>query len=142
MPSVKEEIRESKSGGRKATKLANFADIPPQPLWALAERFGIGRAKYPEEGTGPISCNWMKGLPYSSLYGALHRHAVAFWSGEDIDEQVLEGLEHLGIEVDDMDGGQYHLAAVAWHALCLLHYSLNPEEYAEYDDRHPLSEFK
>lgn len=147
LPKAKERIVENASGGAKGEKLANFAKIPPDALWATAERFGIGTAKYDNierDGTGPKGSNWAKGLPWSSLYNGLDRHLKAFWGGEDVDLQVLDdGIgELLGISIKDMNGGELHMAAAAWHALCLLHYVLNYEEFKEFDDRSPTSAFR
>ena len=137
-------------GGSKATKLADFSKIPPETLWAVAERFGIGSAKYDNveaDGTGPIGSNWAKGLPWSSSYSALMRHLMAAWGGEDIDRQVLDGLngpgEGLeGATLEDLNGAEYHMAAVAWHALVLLYYTMHKDDYPEqFDDRDPRSLF-
>lgn len=63
--------------------------------------------------------NWRRGYDWSLSFAAMQRHSWQFWNGEDIDPET----------------GSPHLAAVAWHALAMLHWSLNPELKEEYDDR-------
>lgn len=99
------------TGGAKGQKLARFDLIPASAMFALAEHFGHGAAKYAER-------NWELGVSWSLPFAALQRHVWAWWGGEDVDP----------------DSGQHHLAAVAWHALALLTYSLE-EGYSELDDR-------
>lgn len=89
-------IEHSESGASKERKLAKFALLPVDALWALAEHYGRGAKKYADR-------NWERGYPYSWSYDALQRHANAWWSGEDIDEET----------------GSSHMTAVAWHAFCL-----------------------
>jgi hypothetical protein len=62
---------------------------------------------------------------------------MAAWGGEDIDAGVLDdGLaEALGMEIGDLNGAEYHLSAVAWHAHCLLYFTLHYDIFAEFDDR-------
>ncbi len=63
--------------------------------------------------------NWAKGINYSRVYSALQRHLLAWWAGENLDEET---------EIT-------HLA----HAMCcmmfLLHYECSPTGYLEHDDR-------
>ena len=95
--------RVSSTGGAKEEKLARFDQIPTYPLWALAEHYGAGNAKYPSHDGD----NWRKGYDWSLSYAALQRHATAFWAGQDIDEET----------------GHSHLVAVAWHAFTLLEFT-------------------
>jgi len=60
--------------------------------------------------------NWERGYAWSKSFGALMRHAWAFWRGEDIDEET----------------GSHHLAAVVFHAFALMEYS---QTHPEKDDR-------
>jgi hypothetical protein len=90
----------------------------PLDLWspyAINETgrvLGFGAEKYEPY-------NWVKGIRYSRVFGALLRHLYAFWRGERNDPET--GLHHLG------------------HAMCclmfLLHYEMLKEQYTEYDDR-------
>ena len=85
------------TGGKKGVKIERFDLIPPDVLRMLARHYGRGAAKYGER-------NMEKGYDYSKSYGALQRHANAWWEGED----------------DDPEFGTSHLLAVAWHAITLL----------------------
>lgn len=104
----------SSTGGQKGRKLARFDLLPPEALWALAEHYGKGAEKYEDH-------NYRRGYPWSWSYAALQRHAQAFWSGEDVDEET----------------GSHHLVAVAWHALTLYLFGL---EHPENDDRYRPSD--
>ena len=92
-------ITDPTTGGKKGQKLARFDLIPAGPLQALAEHYGKGARKYEDR-------NWEKGYAWSLSFGAMQRHAWAFWNGEDIDEET----------------GSPHLAAVAFHAFALLEF--------------------
>lgn len=89
-------VTNEKTGGQKGTKLARFELLPAGPLTELAEHYGRGSQKYEDR-------NWERGYDWSLSFGALMRHAWAFWSGEDIDAET----------------GSKHIIAVAWHALAL-----------------------
>jgi hypothetical protein len=89
-------VTDPTTGGQKGSKLAEFAMIPPKPLWELAEHFGKGAQKYSPN-------NWCKGYKWSYSYSALQRHLNLFWSGEDMDEET----------------GSKHMIAAAWHCLTL-----------------------
>lgn len=94
----------AETGGEKGQKLARFDLIPARPLELLAEHFGRGARKYEDR-------NWERGYKWSLSFGAMMRHAWAWWRGEDIDPET----------------GSPHLVAVAWHALAL----------QEFADKHP-----
>jgi hypothetical protein len=105
------EIRSvSSTGGEKGTKSERHDLIPVEALATVARHYGVGAAKYEP-------WNWRKGYEWSKSYAALQRHATAFWSGEDIDEET----------------GSPHMAAVAFHALTLLTFM---EEQPGFDDRY------
>ena len=55
------------------------------------------------------SRNWEKGYDWSLSYGALQRHLLAFWGGEDLDEEF----------------GDSHLAAAGFHIMVLLSFIQN-----------------
>jgi hypothetical protein len=84
--------------GRKDDKgkLQRFDLIPPEPLWALAELYGIGAKKYADR-------NWEHGIVYGRVYAALLRHLEAWRQGEDYDP----------------DNGQHHLDSVNWNGFAL-----------------------
>lgn len=91
--------------------------VPPEIIMALAAVWTYGTAKYEAR-------NWEKGIDYSSIYASAQRHALAFWSGENIDPE--SSLPHL------------------WHWLCnvamLTHFSLFPSKYLCFDDRPKYAE--
>jgi hypothetical protein len=101
------------SGGAKGRKLAEFALIPPDVLWEIAELFGIGVQKYGNVGNRP---NYQAGYPWSWSYSAMQRHLWQFWSGEDLDPE----------------SGKHHLTHAAWHCMALLWFTLHE---AGTDDR-------
>jgi hypothetical protein len=105
------EIRSvSSTGAEKGTKPERFDLLPQEALAAVARHYGVGAAKYSAH-------NWRKGYEWSKSYAAMQRHANAFWSGEDTDEET----------------GSPHMAAVAFHALALLTLM---EEQRAFDDRY------
>ena len=70
--------------------------IPPEALAELAYVYTIGAKTHGDN-------NYLGGMKWRRIYGALLRHIQAFWGGEAIDQ----------------DDGQYHLASVAWCAFTL-----------------------
>lgn len=78
--------------------------LPAKPMMELAKVYTIGAKKYGDY-------NYLGGMKWGRIFGALLRHAWKWWSGE----------------VFDQDDGQHHLASVAWCALTLM----------EYEDIHP-----
>lgn len=102
-------VVDPETGGEKGTKLARFDLLPPGALWQIAEHFGRGADKYEAR-------NWERGYKWSLSYGALLRHLMAWWNGED----------------DDPELGSPHLAAVGFHVLALLHFA---EHHSDGDDR-------
>lgn len=63
--------------------------------------------------------NWENGMAFSRLYGAALRHLLAFWSGENVDDD--SGLDHID------------LAACCLHFL--QHYNHHYNTYRRFDDR-------
>lgn len=88
--------------GRKddAGKTA-FEYISPEAMIELARVLEFGARKYAPR-------NWEKGMAWGRVFGAMMRHAWAWWRGENNDPET--GLSHMA------------------HALCcamfLLHYSI------------------
>ena len=128
----------SSTGGEKGVKLGRFDLIPVGPLTELAEHYGVGASKYANH-------QWRRGYEWSKSYAALLRHLTAFWDGYDYDvcSNDPDGCSHV-----DQDGnpfvavrenacfnhtGSHHLAAVAWHAFCLLEFK---DKFPEHDDRY------
>jgi hypothetical protein len=94
-------ITDPDTGGQKGQKLERFDLIPAEPLIELARVYGRGAKKYADD-------NWRKGYSWKLSFGAMMRHAWAFWKGEERDEL-----------------GNHHLACCAWHAFTLMWYSQN-----------------
>jgi len=92
-----EERVTSETGGQKGRKLAELGGIDPQALLTLAEVSGMGTRKY-------SAFNYLKGYDWSLSFNAMQRHALAFWAGQDNDDE----------------SGLPHVAHAAWHCLALL----------------------
>lgn len=107
-------ITNEATGGEKGQKPEQMSLLPVGPLRAVARHYAIGARKYSAN-------NWRKGYDWSLSYDALTRHAQAFWSGEDIDEET----------------GSPHMAAVVFHALALLEFA---ETHPELDNRYRAAE--
>ena len=60
--------------------------IPPEVFTALAAVYDFGAKKYAPR-------NWEKGMDWSRVYSSAMRHLLAFWSGEDFDEE--SGFPHV-----------------------------------------------
>lgn len=86
--------------------------IPPAALVALGEVYTHGAQKYDDN-------NWMKGLHFSRVIGALERHLARFKMGEDTDQESR----------------CLHMASVAWCAMTLMHFTLYSGQYSQFDDR-------
>lgn len=107
---MSDETREtSTTGGQKGRKLERMSLIPRYPLEVLARHYAIGAEKYEDH-------NWRQGYPWSWSYDSLLRHLLAFWDGEDIDEET----------------GSPHLAGVLFHVMALIQFT---KDFPEHDDR-------
>lgn len=101
---TRKEVRvvDPNTGGEKGSKLAKFSSIPPDVLFELAEHYGKGEEKYPNDPeTGQP--NWLKGYDWRLSEDALLRHVMLWLRGEDFDEET----------------GTSHLVCAAWHAFGL-----------------------
>ena len=94
--------------------------VPVSLIKAVAHVLGFGAKKY---GEG----NWRSGIDYHRVYGAVLRHLLAWWDGEDRDSE--SGFPHL------------------WHAACELAFLIEFEdlfmecpEKNRLDDRRKLNE--
>jgi hypothetical protein len=85
--------------------------FPPEVIVAISKVLTFGAKKYTDE-------NWRQGIKYKRVYGALQRHLMAWYAGQENDNET--GMSHL------------------WHAGCcltfLIYYHLD-DSYACYDDR-------
>lgn len=86
--------------------------IPSMPIRELAKVYTMGAEKYEDD-------NWRKGMKWGRVYGALQRHLLAFWEGEE----------------QDQESGLSHLAHAMWGCVTLLWYSVYRREF---DDRGDL----
>lgn len=102
-------ISAAKEGIKFDKDKLRFDLIPVRPLEEVARVYTIGAKKYSDR-------NWEKGLKWSRVFGALLRHAFAWWRGEKY----------------DLENGQHHLASVCWNALALMEYE---NTHSELDDR-------
>ena len=122
LPFSNPQFSTSDSGATKQVKEARYDMIPADALEILARHYGKGAEKYPPfdngDGLGVLD-NFRRGYHWSLSFAAMQRHSWQFWNGEDIDPET----------------GSPHLAAIAWHALAMLHWSLNDELKDKYDDR-------
>jgi nucleoside 2-deoxyribosyltransferase len=97
-----EELRTvSATGGEKGRKLCEVGAIDPLAREELGKVAGFGSRKYARN-------NYLKGYDWSLCVDALHRHMIAFESGED----------------RDPESGLLHVAHAAWHGLALASFIL------------------
>lgn len=82
--------------------------IPAYPMEEVARVYTIG-TKYGD-------WNWLKGIKYSRIIGAMFRHFYAWIRGEQ------------RCPID----GQHHLSSVIWGAMTLMQYEISRPEF---DDR-------
>ena len=71
--------------------------VPPAAIWALAEVYTVGAAKYGEH-------NWRKGMSWGRIFAAILRHIWAWAMGEELDPEdgiVPSGTCHVGIGYAD-----------------------------------------
>lgn len=83
--------------------------VPPRAFDEVVEIYTYGSKKYTDH-------NWLKGMSWSRIFGALMRHCWAFWRGEDVDPE----------------SGKPHMAHAAWCCLALLEFS---RVHRKFDDR-------
>ncbi len=85
--------------------------FPPEVIVAISKVLTFGAKKYADE-------NWRRGIKYKRVYGALQRHLMAWYAGQENDNET--GMSHL------------------WHAGCclmfLIYYDLD-NGYENFDDR-------
>lgn len=132
----------SSTGGQKGVKLERHDLIPTGPLAELAQHYGVGASKYANH-------QWRNGYEWSKSYAAMVRHQTAFWAGYDYDvcSNDPEGCSHVDAEGRPFVAvredacfnhtGSHHMAAVAWHAFCLLEFK---DSFPEHDDRYKRPE--
>lgn len=104
---VKDEPALRFDGGKSRVDL-----IDPGFILRLGEHYGVGAKKYSEY-------NWQKGMSFSRCYASAQRHMLAFWSGEEHDEET----------------GSRHVIAAAWNMAAIDYYLSNPALREKFDDR-------
>lgn len=88
--------------------------VPPDAIKAMAKVLAFGATKYAEN-------NWKKGAYWSVPYSSLMRHLLAFWDGQDLDEE----------------SGLAHVEHIIMNAAMLVEYY---NRYKELDDRYVKEE--
>jgi hypothetical protein len=101
-------MQSNETQGRKDDAGKLRYDLFPASLAEVAHVYTVGAAKYADR-------NWEAGIKWGRVFGAMMRHAWAWWWGEK---------RH--------DDGMHHLASVAWCALALMEYE---RTHPEFDDR-------
>jgi hypothetical protein len=96
-----EERTVSVTGGEKGRKLCEVGAVDPLAREELGKVAGFGSRKYARG-------NYLKGYDWSLCVDAMHRHMLAFESGED----------------RDPESGLLHVAHAAWHGLALTSFIL------------------
>lgn len=100
-------------GGKKFDKEKNRLElIPPESLEELGWVYTYGAKKYADN-------NWLRGIDYTRLLGAIKRHVLAIEKGQDIDP----------------DFNVLHAAHAAWGLFALIYFSKHPERYKNFDNR-------
>lgn len=112
-PRYESEVRvvDPETGGEKGQKPSQIGALDPVSLLVLGEVAGFGADKY-------AAFNYLKGYSWRLSFDALQRHMMAFWAGQDYDEE----------------SGLPHVAHAAWHALTLVSFM---ERGLGTDDRPP-----
>lgn len=86
--------------------------IPPECIKAVAWIYTFGAKKYDDN-------NWRKGMKFSRVYGALQRHLLTWYEGED----------------NDSETGKSHTWHAIWGCVTLAYYMMYYKIYKDYDDR-------
>jgi len=86
--------------------------IPPECIEAIAYIYTFGAKKYDDN-------NWRKGMKFSRVYGAILRHLLAWYGGEDNDKET----------------GKSHTWHAAWGCITLVYYMMFHKKYESFDDR-------
>ena len=87
MSGLSEGVLPPKGGTKLDEGKAPMDLIPPEAMWAMANRLRIGAKKYDRR-------NWEKGILFSRVFAAICRHLWAWWGGEDVDPDG-DGSSHI-----------------------------------------------
>lgn len=103
----------NKKGGRKDDSEKNQLElVDPEFTEGVGRILTFGAKKYDAH-------NWMQGIVYSRVIGAIKRHTSAIERGEDIDPE----------------SGQLHAYHLACETMFLARFQSHPEWYGDLDDR-------
>jgi len=108
---IKGNVKTSSEGVKFDQGKNRYDLIPGYALNELAKIYTYGTKKYDDN-------NWRKGMKWGRIFGAMMRHAWAFWRGESLDPE----------------SGLHHLAHAAWQCFTLIEYEKTKPEL---DDRFP-----
>lgn len=105
--------REKNEGGQKFDVGKLRLDLLPiLPMQGTAQVLTYGAVKYKDR-------NWEVGIKYSRVYGAMQRHIMAWWAGEQLDP----------------DTGLHHLHHASCCMMFLQEYEMRREKFRDFDDR-------
>ena len=107
-------VTDAATGGQKGRKATRPGMLDPVALIELSRVAGMGADKY-----APF--NYLRGYNWSLSFDAMMRHALLFWSGEDLDPE----------------SGLPHMAHAAWMALSLVSFL---DRRVGNDDRPPAAQ--
>ncbi len=93
-------IQKNKVGVKFDEGKIRYDLIDAYALEMLGKVYTYGTIKYDDN-------NWRKGFKWCRIFGAIMRHAWAFWKGED----------------NDPESGLPHMAHCAWGCFTLLNFS-------------------
>lgn len=94
-------VTDPNTGGAKGQKPIQVGAYDPVALLALGRVAAMGAKKYD-------AFNYLKGYDWRLSFDAMMRHALAFWSGEDTDDE----------------SGEPHIVHAMWHAGALASFYL------------------
>lgn len=94
--------------------------IPPEAIFAMAEIFTFGAQKYGDQ-------NWALGMSWGRMFGALMRHAWAWWGGK------LPTTRSFLLGELDLESGRSHL----WHMAVIVAMLIAYEERGTGTDDRP-----
>lgn len=110
---VKEFKGKVDGGGRKFDSKKNRLElIPPEAIEELGWVYTFGAEKYAPN-------NWLRGINYTRIIGAIKRHVLEIEKSQDYDPEW--GLLHAG--------------HAAWSLIALIYFMKHPERYKKFDDR-------
>src|SRR5881227_328171 len=99
--------------GQKFDKLKNRLElIPPEAIEELGWVYTFGAQKYADN-------NWMRGMDYTRIIGAIKRHVL----------EIEKSIDR------DPEWNLLHAGHAAWGLFALIYFMKHPERYAKFDNR-------